>query len=166
MVNGYTGARQQTLLPPPYRYLIDTCSILSQKPDEPHRRNVYGSMWTKIDELIENKAIVTCSEVKSEVEDDDMQHWLAEHGCVVLGIDDDIQRNVTKIVTEHPSLIDIKNAKSSGDAFLIATAMKYSLAIITEENKNSTKKIPMICKAYDIPCFNITELAEKEKWVF
>jgi hypothetical protein len=63
-------------------------------------------------------------------------------------------------------LIDFKNAKSSGDAFLIATAMKYSLAVITEENKHSPKKIPKICATYKIPCFNITELAEKERWSF
>jgi len=56
--------------------------------------------------------------------------------------------------------------KSSGDAFLIATAMKYQIAVITEENKTSPKKIPRICGAYGIPCFNITELAEREGWVF
>jgi len=166
MVNSYTSTGQQTLFPLPYKYLIDTCSILSQKPDEPHRRNVYSSMWGKIDELVRDKAIVTCSEVKAEVEDDDMQLWIAQHDCVVLEIDDDIQQNVTKIVTEHPDLIDFKNAKSSGDAFLIATAMKYSLAVITEENKDSPKKIPKICAAYSIPCYNITELADEEQWSF
>jgi hypothetical protein len=88
-------------------------------------------MWEKIDELIKNKAIVTCSDVKAEVEDEDLQVWLARHECVVLEIDDDIQRNITRIVTEHPDLIDFKNAKSSGDAFLIATAMKYQIAVIT-----------------------------------
>lgn len=166
MVNSDTSIGQQILFPLPYKYLIDTCSILSQKLDEPHRRNVYSSMWGKIDELVKEKSIVTCSEVKAEIEDKDMQLWLAKHDCVVLEIDDDIQRNVTKIVTEHPALIDFKNTKSSGDAFVIATALKYSLAVITEENKDSPKKIPKICKAYSIPCFNITELAEKENWSF
>ena len=35
---------QDTLFPPPYRYIIDTCSILSQKSDEPHRRNVNSTL--------------------------------------------------------------------------------------------------------------------------
>lgn len=161
-----TVMEQQTLLPPPYRYIIDTCSILSQKSGEPHRRNVYTTLWERIDELVAGQAIVTCSEIKDEVEDEPMLQWLVRHQCVVLDIDDDIQLLVAQIVTEHPELIDFKNDKSSADAFLIATAMKYHLAIVTEENKDSYKKIPQICRAYGIPCYNITELAQQEGWRF
>lgn len=161
-----TSFEQQTILPLPYRYAIDTCSIISQKPDEPHRRNVYSTLWERIDALVGEQVVVICSEIKSEVEDEELQQWIARHQCVVLDIDDDIQQFVVKVVTEHPELIDFKNAKSSADAFLIATAMKYKLSVITEENKTSSKKIPKICEAYGIPCINITELAEKEGWQF
>lgn len=157
---------QQSMLAPQYRYIIDTCSILSQKSDEPHRRNVYSTLWDRIDQLVQGQAIVTCSEIQEEVEDDDLRQWLARHQCVVLDIDDGVQQAVARVVTEHPELIDFKNAKSSGDAFLIATAMKYDLSVITEENKISPKKIPQICHAYGINCYNITELAEKEGWQF
>lgn len=56
--------------------------------------------------------------------------------------------------------------KSSDDAFLIATAMKYRIAVITEENKDSPRKIPKICAAYNIPFYNVTKIAEKEGWSF
>ena len=112
------------------------------------------------------QANVTCSEIIDEVEDEPIQQWLARHRCVVLDIDDDIQQLVVRVVTEHPELIEFKNAKSSADAFLIATAMKYRLGVVTEENKDSPKKIPQICRAYGIPCYNITELSEKEGWQF
>ena len=55
---------------------------------------------------------------------------------------------------------------SSGDAFLIATAMKYELTIITEENKDKQNKIPCICKFYGIPTMNVAELCVFEGWVF
>ena len=45
---------QMSLFPLPYRYIIDTSSILSQKANEPHRRHVYKSQWDKIDEYIIN----------------------------------------------------------------------------------------------------------------
>lgn len=157
---------QMTLFPPPYRYIIDTCSILSQKSDEPHRRSVYSTLWKKIDELVKSKAIVVCSEIKDEVEDDNLKLWFQQNGCEVLDVDSIVQMNVTKIVNEHPELLNFTNMKSSGDAFLVATAMKYNIAVITEENKNSPKKIPKICEAYGIPCYNVTELAEKEGWTF
>lgn len=159
-------AKQLTLITSPYRYIIDTCSIFSQKSDEPHRRGVYRTLWQNIDALIKSKDIVICSEIKDEIEDDDLIAWLQINGCEILEIDSDIQRYVTKIVNEHPELLNFTNMKSSGDAFLIATAMKYGIAVITEENKNSPKKIPKICEAYNIPCYNVTELADEEGWTF
>ena len=161
-----TSAGQQTMFTLPYRYIIDTCSIILQKPDEPYRRVVYNTLWERIDELVKGQTIVTCSEIKDEVEDAELQQWLAQHSCVILDIDDDIQRLVAKVVTEHPGMVQFKNNKSSADAFLVATAIKFNLAVITEENKFSPNKIPQICKAYDIACYNITEFAEKEGWRF
>lgn len=156
-------SEQMTLFPPPYRYIIDSCSIISQKENEPHRRCVYNSLWQKIDELIQTRESVLCSEIRDEIEDDVLSPWVQR--CFVLDVDDAIQQNVTRIVNEHPELLDFANTKSSGDAFLIATAMQYKIAVITEE-KPSPKKIPGICKAYGIPCYNITELAQVEGWVF
>ena len=108
-------------------YIIDTSSILSQKDDEPHRRTINKTLWHHIDDLIEQKRIVTCSEIIEEVNDDTLRKWYAELHGVVLPIDDAVQENVKKVVTSNPQLIDFKQIKSSGDAFLIATAMKYGL---------------------------------------
>jgi len=157
---------QITLFPPPYRYVMDTCSIISQKPDEANRRKVHSTLWEKIEELIKSKAIVVCTEIKEEVEDESLRSWLAQHECTVLETDDHVQQNVAKIVNEHPQLLKFTNMKSSGDAFLIATAMAYGIAVITEEEKKSPKRIPKICEAYNIPCYNIVELADKEGWQF
>lgn len=159
---------QLTLFKLPYKYIIDTSSILSQKPSEPHRRTVYKGQWEAIEEKIRDKSIVTCSEVLEEIKDDNIKKWLHEHNCVILEIDSEIQKNVTKIVTENPKMIEFsgKSGTSSGDAFLIATAMKYELVVITEENKDKPNKIPKICERYGLTSVNITELCEKENWTF
>ena len=118
-----------------------------------------------IDKWIEDKIIVTCSEIEEEVKnDDEVGEWLGSKQCVILPIDDEVQRNVKKIVTEHPKMSSFsgENGSSSGDAFLIATAMKYKLTIITEENKDKQNKIPSICKSYEIPTMSITELCMSE----
>ena len=108
--------------------------------------------------------IVICSDIKEEVEDDALQPWIRQ--CTILEVDSVVQQYVTKVVNEHPDLLSFTNMKSSGDAFLIATAMKYRIAVITEESKTSPKRIPKICEAYNISCYNVTELAEKEGWSF
>ena len=160
---------QLTFFMPPYKYLIDASSIMAQRPRDSLPRQVHKSLWENIEKSIEDKIIVTCSEIEEEVASDNLLgKWLGSKQCVVLPIDDEIQRNVRRIVTEHPKMIDFSggNGSSSGDAFLIATAMKYGLTIITEENKEKQNKIPSICRFYNIPVTNITELCISEGWVF
>ena len=152
----------------PFRYIIDTSSILSQKANEPHRRQVFKSMWQKIDTYIKDSIIVTCSEVSEEIKDEKIKEWLKIQQCTVIDIDADIQVNVKRIVTEHPKMIEFTsgNGTSSGDAFLIATAMKYGLIIITEENPDKPTKIPQISKSYGVDVVNITGLCDREHWEF
>ena len=110
--------------------------------------------------------IVTCSEIIEEVNDDVLKKWYTGLHGIILPIDDEVQENVKKVVTTNPQLIDFKQIKSSGDAFLIATAMKYGLTIITEESKKGEKKIPYVCQKLNVPCVDILGLCEKEKWQF
>lgn len=150
----------------PIRYIIDTSSILSQKDNEPHRRTINKTLWKHIDELIVQKRIVTCSEIIEEVNDDDLKKWFVSLQGEIFPIDDEVQDNVKKVVTSNPQLIDFKQIKSSGDAFLIATAMKYGLTVITEESKKGEKKIPFVCNNLKIPCVDILGLCEQEGWSF
>lgn len=148
---------------------MDSSSIFAQKATDKFPRQVHKSLWEMIDKSIEEKAIVTCSEIEEEVKKDDkVGKWLSSHQCDILQIDDDVQKNVRRIVTEHPKMINFSEGKgsSSGDAFLIATALKYNLIIITEENKDKQNKIPSVCKDYGIQTVSITELCVLENWVF
>lgn len=159
---------QMTMFPPPYKYLIDTSSVFAQKPTDAFPRLVHRSMWEKIEESIREKRIVTCSEIEEEVKKDNVVgDWLGSQQCVILPIDDDVQLNVRRIVTEHPKMISFSGGQgsSSGDAFLIATAMKYNLAIITEEG-DKKNHIPDICQYYRIRTVNITGLCIAEGWIF
>jgi len=115
-----------------------------------------------IDTLIREHLIVTCSEIADEIKDDDLAEWFKNLNPVILPVDEDIQKNVVQVVTTQPKLVDFKQIKSSGDAFLIATAMKHNLIIITEESKESPKKIPKVAESLGIETVNIIELCEKE----
>lgn len=46
-------------------------------------------------------------------------------------------------------------------AFLIATAKKYGLSVITEEAINSPKKIPFTCQKMGIKCVNLLGFMEE-----
>lgn len=160
---------QLSIFSSPYKYIIDTSSLLSQKHDRAYRRNVFKGQWEKTDEYIVNQVIVTCEDVEAEIGDKEVIEHFKRLCPVVLPIDYDIQENVRKIVTENPKMIEFTaNGKgsSSGDAFLIATAMKYNLVVVTQENSSSPRKIPQICKKYGIESISIIDLWEREGWNF
>lgn len=150
-------------------YIIDTCSILSQKSDELYRRNMYKYGWKYIDECIMKGRVVTCSEIMDEIKDLKIKKWLIDVQCMVIDIDEEIQEYVKKIVTENPKMIQFNNNgsnTSSGDAFLIATAISRHLSIITQENKDSPNKIPKISQKYGIQTYSLLEFWEKENLSF
>ena len=97
---------QLTLFATPYKYIMDTSSILSQKPGEPHTRLVYKSQWENIEHCMKEKVIVTCSEIVDEIKDRDIISWLNIQHCDVLDIDDEVQMNVRRIVTDNPKMIE------------------------------------------------------------
>lgn len=150
----------------PRKYIIDTSSILSQKDNEPHRRIIHKTLWKNIDKLITQRNIVTCSEIMEEVNDKDLKAWYSNLTGEILPIDDEVQEYVKKVVTTNPQLVNFRQIKSSGDAFLIATALKYRLTVITEESKIGEKKIPFVCKRLNVPCIDILELCKQENWSF
>lgn len=149
-----------------YKYIMDASSLISQRDGEPHNKRTFQTLWHNIENLIDAGKIVTCSEIAVELHDNDVTSWLSSAHCVIIPIDDEIQRNVIKVVTTYPRLVDIGRNKSSGDPFLIATAMKYDLTVITEEGKDSPRKIPQVCGCMGIDCININELCLREGWIF
>lgn len=152
--------------PLPYKYIIDTSAILSQKPDEKHRRTRFKSLWKNIDELIKQQIIILSTEIMEEVDDKDIKDSLKKQNCKIIEVDEEVQANVAKVVTKRPGLVDFKQNKSSGDAFLIATAMKYGLTVITEENPDKQSKIPKVCECLGVHCIDILGLCELEDWAF
>ncbi len=146
------------------KYIIDTSAMLSQKLDEQYRRSVYRTLWQRIDEMVNSGEIITCSETAEEVQDEGIKTWMKTCGMQVLPIDDEIQENVREIVTSvNKELVDFKSNKSSGDAFLIATAKKYGLIVITEEAQNSPKKIPFTCMKMGLKCVNMLGFLEENQ---
>lgn len=91
--------------PCPYKYIIDTSAILSQKPNEKHRRTRFKTLWQNIDALIQQSIVVTSSEIIDEVDDADIRDSLKAQNCVILDVDEEIQANVTKVFTENQGLL-------------------------------------------------------------
>lgn len=67
----------------PYKYIMDTSSILSQKPGETHTRLVYKSQWEQIEDYMRSHFIVTCSEIFDEIKDKELREWIRTQQCTI-----------------------------------------------------------------------------------
>ena len=150
----------------PYEYIIDTCSFLAQKETDKYPRDIHKSLWNDIDKMIHDRIIVVSRENLEEIDDDDIKKALLLLEPAILEVNEEIQINVRNVVKRCPALIDFAKVKSSADAFLIATAMKYDLTVITEESNKSPKKIPGVCKELGVKCIDILDLCRLKGWSY
>jgi len=161
---------EQMIFPPPYRYIIDTCSLFEQTADRKYNRAIHKTLWSKIEQLIKSKQIVVCTDISNEIKKNEElgEDYLVNKQCEVLEATQNIQDKVIEIVNKYPEMLKFKEGpgQSSGDAFLIATAIVYKLTIITEENPKKIGKIPDIASKCGVEVVNINGLCGKEKWEF
>ena len=147
------------------KYIIDTCSLTTMRRIYP--KDVFPSAWKKLDDLAESKIIASTEEVFEEIktQDDEILEWANEYYEIFLPLSENIQLNAIKILKTHGNLIDLKKKKSSADPFVIATAMVYSCAVVTEEKPSggpNKSKIPDVCQYYGIKCIKILDMLRGE----
>ena len=164
--------RQASIFSEPYRYIIDACSIISQNPNGTYSRDVNIGLWNEIDALVKRREIVTCKQIADEVlsgkRSDPAKEWVESSGICVLVEDEFVQRKVREVVNRTPHLLRFKTTRnsSSGDAFIIATAIDYGLTIITEEKRSSPIKIPQVAERFGVKSLSIMGLAQSAGWTF
>lgn len=166
------ATRQASIFGEPHRYIIDACSIISQNPRGSYSRDVNIGLWKEIDALVERRELVTCRQIADEVllgrKGDPARDWIENSGICILVEDEFVQEKVREVVNGAPRLLRFKTARntSSGDAFIIATAIDYGLTIITEEKRSSPIKIPQVAKKFGVESVSIMGLAQNEGWTF
>lgn len=164
--------KQLSLFAVPYKYIIDSCAIISQNLRSMYPRSVHKGLWEGIDSLVKTHELVICKQIESEIlagkRDDEAKEWVKNSDLVVLEEDEFVQRHVAEVVNSTPRLLRFGAARgtSSGDAFIIATAIEYGLIIVSQERKASPYKIPQVASKFGIETLDINELAEREGWSF
>ena len=72
-------------------------------------------------------------------------------------LEEDEQRFVTQIQTDHPNLVDPNKTKPDADPFIISIAKFRHLTVITMENPRSPFNIPQVCGYYNFNCVDILD---------
>lgn len=134
-------------------------------------RDVYPSVWNKIDELMASGTIISSREVYDELtrSDDSLSEWAKSRKEYFLPSEISIQEKVRKILSEHRGLVEGGKKQNNADPFVIALAQEQHCALVTEEvrsNSLNAPKIPNICDAYGVTCINFVGFTREMKLTF
>lgn len=147
------------------KYVIDTCSLTKMRHTYPN--DVFPTAWAKLTELSIAGIIISAEDVLEELSsfDDEVLEWARGQSDFFHPLDSKIQKAATDILRKHPGLLDLRKNKSSGDPFIIATALCTQCIIVTEEklsNSPTRPKIPNVCKAVGVECITIVDMFRRE----
>ena len=150
-------------------YCIDTSTFLDAW-DRWYPIDVFPSLWTSVEKLIEVGTIISSEEVLFELErkDDALYNWAKEHSDVFLPLSDEVQARATQIMADFPKFVDERTGKSFGDPFVIGTAMVHGATVVTGEKGGSMNRptIPIVCDHYKVRCLNTVEFLRAVKFRF
>jgi hypothetical protein len=148
------------------KYVVDTCSFTELRRKYPD--DIFRGAWDSVSVMADCGLLISSDEVKRELDDqeDIVTDWAQNHPQVFIPLYPEIQLKAAEILELYPNLLDLKNQKSSADAFVIATAIYYNCAVVTEEQStghgSKLLKIPNVCKLINVPCVNLLDVFRQE----
>ncbi len=151
-------------------YCVDTSAWLDGW-QRYYPKDVFPSLWDKLDGAIASRRIVCCEEVYIELErkDDELHKWIMARKHMLVMLDEAIQTKASALLQEFPRLVDTLRGRSKADPFIIATAMEHNTVVVTGEvltGKMEKPRIPDVCKVKAIPCISFLEMIRDLKLAF
>ena len=155
------------LLPP--GYVIDTSALVDLWRRR-YPRDVFPTLWEKIEQLIRRAELVAPQEVRNELKrwPDDLYRWAHKQEWFV-DLDAEQIACVETIMAKFPSLVDREKTIPDADPFVIALAWTKGWKVITTESPGGTgprKRIPDVCQHYKIGCLSPLDFFREQNWNF
>ena len=144
------------------KYCIDTSAWMDGWVRD-YPQDVFPTLWTNLEEHVEDRAIVSSEEVYIEIakKEDGLHDWIKDRKEMLIPIESEIQEIVFELLSTYPRLVDTKRNRSQADPFVIATAEYIEATVVTGErpsNNLTSPKIPDVCNERDIRCISFLEM--------
>jgi hypothetical protein len=140
-------------------FCLDTSAFIDAW-ERYYPEDVFPGVWEKMNELVTAGKIVASDEVYKEIKKNTtgVYTWAKTHKGLFVATDVPIQKEVAKIMTQFPGLVDPRRSRSGADPMVIALAMTRSFTVVTGElpsNNPAKPKIPDVCKHYGVLYCNV-----------
>ena len=158
-------------------YNFDTSAFLALYRHHTQVLELPQSIWDLLGRMIRNGSIVSHRYVYDEVvnekadKPDMITQWLIPRKECFEKESADQAILVGEIVAEFPKLIDHEREKEQADPWIIAQTMILNkqtrlfedkeYVIVTQENPNSTRKIPAACKHFKVRSISLKQFFEE-----
>ena len=150
-------------------YCVDTSGWLDgwQRHYPP---DVFPTLWRKVEEQIDAKAIVSSEEVYRELSKkaDDLHAWIMARKEMLILSEESIQVRVADLLAKYPRLVDTLRNRSQADPFVIATAVEKGAVVVTGEVGGTADRprIPYVCQNEGVRCVSFLEMIRELKLIF
>lgn len=149
-------------------YCFDTSAFLEGTDLRPYPIAHFPALWTKLDELVARKRLISAEEVREEIEkkSDAVAEWVRDRDHLFVKPDGRLESALRKIMNEHSGLVDERRGRGGADPWVIALARVINGVVVSQEGRARKVTIPKVCDAYDLECVTLTQLIQDERWVF
>jgi len=159
-------------------FCIDTSTFITMEKYYPPN---ICDLWEEIDTLFNQDKIISHIIVFEEITTkskykDHLAKWILTKRNYFKGFSKVQIRYVPQIIKKFPGLIDANCERDQADPWIIALAIeidreqmelfqkKQTVFVVSEENKNSSIKIPAVSKYYGLRHLNLLELCQLFGW--
>lgn len=146
-------------------YCFDTSAFVTLSRTNDNIIELPKKLWEHLEKMMKNGELISHRLVFDEINSnsknpDFITKWVADKKGSFLPRTDAQIIQIPKIVKKFPNLIDPTFEKEQADPWLIALAIEKTGAtnlfevcasvVVSQENPNSSKKIPAACKAFNV----------------
>lgn len=157
-------------------YCFDTSAFVALGRTSENIISIPEALWKHLEDMIINGKIISHKIVFNEIvskskKPDLITKWLLDKEKYFLDRTQ-VQLDIApKIISKFPGLVDPQNEHEQADVWLIALAVQKSnenplfggntMVVVSQENPNSSKKIPAACKSFGVKHMSLREFFDE-----
>ncbi|MDD2753747.1 MAG: DUF4411 family protein [Candidatus Portnoybacteria bacterium] len=152
-------------------YCFDSSAFISINRADASVIKLPDEIWEEIDSMMKSGNIISheivFDEICSKKSTDFLSKWIIDKKPYFLSTTQSQADIVADIIKKFPSIIDYKAEKEQADPWLISLAIETAKnttlfavnisIVVSQENPNSSKKIPAVCKQFKVKHMSLRE---------
>ncbi len=138
-------------------YCIDSSALINLKP---YRRDIFPTIWNKLENMIKKEELIAPSEVYGEIEvvQNSIYEWCKSNKKMFNDVDGCQADKLQEIKSRYDKGYwnNENNKPKWADPWVIALAICEEATIVADE-KNAPNKIPAIAAAFGVTCLGLLD---------